>query len=251
MSTDRYQQSWQGKERAQQWESRADLVIPRRQEMFAILVELLAHANHAISPPPHTLQVIDLGAGTGSLAEKVLQHWPESRVVCIDNSTEMIEIGQEKLADYGDRVTWLKRDLADPAWPQGLDLPFDAVVSSLAIHLTPDEAKRRIYRWAYEATTPAGCFLSADRLKASAPAFDTLYHELWLKQIVRRTKEVLNKDVPLETVRERQRTMDAAAGLKCVTLEENLAWLREAGWPLVDCFWKDYQRAIFGAFKTP
>jgi hypothetical protein len=67
-----------------------------------------------------------------------------------------------------------------------------------------------------------------------------------MQHIVRRTKEVLGKDVALATVRERQRSMDQAAELKCATLEQNMDWLREAGFAAIECYWKNRQWAVFG-----
>lgn len=239
-----YQQSYQSRERAEHWERRADLVIPRRQEIFDVVLTVLPF------PVDAAIRIIDLGAGTGGLAEKILQRWPRASVVCVDNSAEMIEIGQAKLSDYGQKVSWLLADLEDPGWLAQVPSPLEAVVSTFAVHLTTDETKRRLYRWSYAVLAPGGCLINADRLRAASPALDTLYHELWMQFIVRNTKAVLGKDVPIETIRERQRNMDAAAGLKCATLEQNLAWLREAGFPVVECFWKDWQRAVFGGFKT-
>jgi len=244
MTTNIYEQSWQGRERAQQWERRADLVIPKRQEIFSVMVQVLPFCGEA------PLRMLDLGCGTGSLAEMALARYPNATVTCLDNSPEMLEIGQAKYADQAEHIHFLLRDLEQPDWNEDLGDRYDAILSCLAIHLISDDAKRRLYRQVFQMLTPAGCFVSADRLRAATPALDALYHELWLHYIVHRTKEVLDKDVPLETVRERQRTMDASAGLKCATLEENLAWLREAGFPVVECFWKDYQRAVFGGFKA-
>ncbi|MBI3360904.1 MAG: class I SAM-dependent methyltransferase [Chloroflexi bacterium] len=243
MMPDQYRQSYQGRDRAQHWERNADLVIPRRQETFEVILDALN------LPADSTPRLIDLGAGTGSLAEKAIRRWPGARIVCLDGSAEMIEIGREKMADFGDDVTWLKRDLADPAWATGIEGPFDGVASSFAIHMIPDEAKRRAYRWAFEALRPGARFVSADRLKAPTPVLDAEYHERWMAHIVRQTREILGKDVALDTVRERQRSMDDAANLKCITLEENLTLLREAGFSVVECFWKDWQRAVYGGLK--
>ncbi|OGO41139.1 MAG: hypothetical protein A2Z04_08925 [Chloroflexi bacterium RBG_16_57_9] len=239
-----YQQSYQGRERAEHWERRADLVIPRRQEVFEVILAVLPFPREA------AIRVIDLGSGTGSLAEKILQGWPRAAVMCVDSSPEMVEIGQARLTDFGERATWLLADLEDPGWLANVPTPLEAVVSTYAIHLTTDETKRRLYRWGYEVLAPGGCLINADRLQAVSPVLDALYHELWMQFIVRHTKAVLDKDVPIETVRERQRSMDESAGLKCITLEQNLAWLREAGFPVVECFWKDWQRAVFGGYKT-
>ena len=236
----RYTQSFEGRERAQHWDSRADLVIPRRHEFMEMMLSVMVAAANR-----DDLRVIDLGAGTGVLADKILQRWPRASVVCVDKSAEMIEIGAGKFGDDS-RVLWLERDLAAPGWSDGLATPFDAVVSSLTIHLIPDDAKRALYRWAFEHLVPGGVLVSADRLRAATPALDDLYHELWMQHIVQRTKEVLGKDVALETVRERQRGMDQAAELKCATLEQNMAWLHEAGFSAVECYWKNRQWAVFG-----
>ncbi len=236
----RYSQSYQSRERAQHWERNADLVIPRRQEFLDLVVSVVEASATRDDP-----RVIDLGAGTGSLAEKILRRWPRSTVVCVDKSAEMLEIGQAKL-DRDARARWLLRDLSAPDWAADLDAPFEAVVSSLAIHLIPDDAKRRVYRWAFEHLEPGGVLVSADRLRAVTPELDAFYHARWMQHIVRRTQEVLGKDVSVETVRERQRAMDEAASLQCATLEQNLDWLREAGFVAVECYWKNERWAMFG-----
>jgi tRNA (cmo5U34)-methyltransferase len=243
-SSTRYTQSYEGRERAQHWDDRADLVIPRRQELLEMILSVMA-----VAADRDDLRVVDLGAGTGVLADKILQRWPQASVVCVDKSAEMIEIGSAKFGDDS-RVLWLQRDLAAPDWPAGLATPFEVVVSSLTIHLIPDDAKRHLYRWAFEHLVPGGVLVNADRLRAATPALDDVYHELWMQHIVRRTKEVLGKDVALATVRERQRTMDQAAGLKCTTLEQNMDWLRGTGFAGVECYWKNGQWAVFGG-QTP
>jgi tRNA (cmo5U34)-methyltransferase len=243
MASSVYQQSYQGRERAEHWDRRADLVIPHRQEVFDVVVTVLPY------PPDAAIRVVDLGAGTGSLAERILDRWPGASVICVDNSAEMVDLGRARLAGYGERVTWLLADLGDPGWPASLPAAFHAVVSTYAVHLLADEAKRRLYRWGYEVLPPGGCLVNADRLQAASPELDALYHEQWMQFIVRNTQAVLGKDVPIEVVRERQRSMDESAGLRCVTLEQNLAWLRESGFPVVECFWKDRQRAVFGGYK--
>jgi len=53
----------------------------------------------------------------------------------------------------------------------------------------------------------------------------------------------------LETVTARQRSLDEAAGVKSATLEDILAWLKQAGFAQVECYWKYFQWAVFGASK--
>jgi hypothetical protein len=44
--------------------------------------------------------------------------------------------------------------------------------------------------------------------------------------------------------------LDEAAGVKSATLEDILAWLKQAGFAQVECYWKYFQWAIFGASKV-
>jgi tRNA (cmo5U34)-methyltransferase len=241
---DSYQQSWQGQERAQKYEQRADLVLPKRQEMLSLIVQLIPFGRD------EPLQVLDLGTGTGVPAQRVLQDFPKANIICVDKSSEMMEIGRAKLAEYGDRARFVQADLENPAWNDGLPDKFDAIVSALAFNLLTDGAKQRLFARCYEMLEPRGGLVFSDRLRAADETVDRFYLDQWMSFIVRQTKEVLDKEVTLETVTARQRSLDEAAGVKSATLEDILTWLRQAGFAQVECYWKYFQWAVFGALKV-
>jgi tRNA (cmo5U34)-methyltransferase len=240
---DSYQQSWEGRKRAQKYEQRADLVLPKRQEMLSLIVQLIPFERD------EPVQVLDLGTGTGVPAQRVLQDFPGANVICVDKSAEMMEIGCAKLAEYGDRVRFVQADLEDPAWNNGLPGKFDAIVSALAFNLLTDRDKQRLFVQCYEMLEPRGCLVFSDRLRAADEAVDCFYLDQWMDFIVRQTREVLGKEVALETVTARQRSLDEAAGVKPATLEDILAWLKQAGFAQVECYWRYFQWAVFGASK--
>jgi tRNA (cmo5U34)-methyltransferase len=241
---DSYQQSWQGRERAQKYEQRADLVLPKRQEMLSLIVQLIPFGQD------EPLRVLDLGTGTGVPAQRVLQDFPRATVVCVDKSAEMMEIGCAKLAEYGDRVRFVQADLEDPAWNNGLPDEFDAIVSALAFNLLTDGAKQRLFAQCHEMLAPCGCLVFSDRLRAAEEAVDRFYLDQWMDFIVRQTREVLGKEVTFETVAARQRSLDEAAGVKPATLGDILAWLKQAGFAQVECYWKYFQWTVFSASKV-
>jgi len=241
---DSYQQSWQGRERAQKYEQRADLVLPKRQEMLSLIVQLIPFERD------EPLRVLDLGTGTGVPAQRVLQDFPGANVICVDKSAEMMEIGCAKLAEHGDRVRFVQADLEDPAWNNGLPDKSDAIVSALAFNLLTDGAKQRLFAQCYEMLEAHGRLVFSDRLRAANEAVDRFYLDQWMDFIVRQTREVLGKEVTLETVTTRQRSLDEAAGVKSATLEDILAWLKQASFAQVECYWKYFQWAVFGASKV-
>jgi tRNA (cmo5U34)-methyltransferase len=243
VAKDSYQQSWQGRERAEKYEQRADLVLPKRQEMLSLIAQLIPFQRDK------PLRILDLGTGTGVPTQRVLQDFPKASVVCVDKSAEMLEIGCAKLAEYGDRVRFVQADLEDPTWNKGLPETFDAIVSALAFNLLTDGAKQRLFAQCYEMLEPRGCLVFSDRLRAADEAVDRFYLDQWMDFIVRQAREVLGKEVMLETVTARQRSLDEAAGIKSATLEDILAWLKQAGFAQVECYWKHFQWAVFGASK--
>lgn len=91
------------------------------------------HRSHAVVvdllPKTKAITVIDLGAGTGLLASRILDSIPSSSVTCLDFSSRMIRKARERLDRFGDRVHFVCADLA--AWPASQ--PYDAVVACNAL----------------------------------------------------------------------------------------------------------------------
>jgi len=51
-------------------------------------------------------RVMDLGCGPGTLAEKLLAAFPAMHVICSDGSDEMLKLARQRLAAYGERVSY-------------------------------------------------------------------------------------------------------------------------------------------------
>jgi trans-aconitate 2-methyltransferase len=76
--------------------------------------------------------IVDLGCGTGDLTAAIADHWPEARVIGVDNSDEMLKAAAEH-ADPG-RLDFVKDDLA--TWKPAQ--PVDLIVANAAFHWIPD-----------------------------------------------------------------------------------------------------------------
>lgn len=73
--------------------------------------------------------MLDLGAGTGQLADRILQAIPRSSVTCLDFTSKMIEQCRSRLAGYGDRVTLACDNIMTWVPP----VKYDAIVSCNAL----------------------------------------------------------------------------------------------------------------------
>jgi demethylmenaquinone methyltransferase / 2-methoxy-6-polyprenyl-1,4-benzoquinol methylase len=85
-------------------------------------------------------RVLDVATGTGDLAIQVARAAPDVRVVGIDPSAKMLEIGRRKLesAALGDRVELHAGDAQELPFP---DAEFDGVCIAFGIRNVPDRAR--------------------------------------------------------------------------------------------------------------
>lgn len=180
--------------------------------------------------PPAT--VLDLGAGTGLLARKVAEAHPGARLTLLDGSAPMLERARAAL---GDRATYVVGDLDAPL-PAG---PWSAVVSALAIHHLDHGAKRALFARVHGALVPGGMFVNAEQVEAPTPALQRVYVE-WHR--TRALAAGAGED-DWATAVERMRHD------RCATVEDQLAWLRDAGFPDVDCLFKDHRFAVLVAVR--
>ena len=111
---------------------------------------------------------MDIGAGYGALTSFLLGEFPNAKAVCHDGSAEMLALGRKRLAKLKGRVKFVQCDLSKPGWSKKIKGPFDAVVSSIAIHnVREHEIIRSIYAETFSLVKPGGCFLNLDRMTPS------------------------------------------------------------------------------------
>ncbi|HXY92935.1 MAG TPA: class I SAM-dependent methyltransferase [Acidimicrobiia bacterium] len=120
------------------------------------------------------VRILDIGGGYGMLTREVLEELPQSRVVLHDFSRPMIEQARARLGPLLDRVEFVQADLRDPAWVDAVGGPFDAVVSSIAIHNVRDpERIRAIFGEIQRLVSTGGCFADLDLVFPGTLELDT------------------------------------------------------------------------------
>lgn len=238
----------------------ADTIVPRRVEQIKLLTQLLPY------PPDAAISVLDLGAGFGAVTEQILEHFQRATVTCVDGSSAMVAHAAERLRKYGERVKILKADLAEPSWSgilkplirssagdgKGEGAVFDAAVSAIAIHHLTHQRKRELDREVFQLLAPGGIFLNND-VVVTPPALKARFEALNLAAIqeqeraqrgVARTSEQIQAEM-----REQLRLAGGQHQSHIASLSDQLAWLTEAGFKSVDCYWRYLDLAIFGGVK--
>src|SRR5688500_626350 len=90
-------------------------------------------------PPDRPVTVVDIGAGTGTLALAALERWPSVRVIAVDPARRMLDLAMEAARRAG-RQERLSVDVGDAASLPLPDVSLDGAMSSFVIQLTPNRA---------------------------------------------------------------------------------------------------------------
>jgi SAM-dependent methyltransferase len=250
---------WQSQQYVDDWLARDQGMEPERRPLLRRTAGLLPFAEDA------PIRVLDVGAGYGALSEEILRR-PHARVVCLDYSQPMLDHARSRLAWAGERVSYLTADLRSPDWAAGLPGPFDAVVSSIAIHNVGSADRiRAIYAEVFPLVKPGGCFYNLELLFPASDVLRHLYYEHGVLAAYQRSMAArAGRDVPLAEARAELQRMFAgrpghgddperqwAAHAEPADMTAHLAWLREAGFTSVDCLWKDLNQVLLAGFRPP
>lgn len=125
--------------------------------------------------------VIDLGTGTGALAERCLRARRRATLVGVDGDPEILAAAGRRLSRTGQPFELIPGDFERVELP-----PADAIVGSLSLHHVPTASrKRRLYRRAFGALRPGGLLVNADCCPAADARAAAGQHAAWRAHLLR------------------------------------------------------------------
>jgi SAM-dependent methyltransferase len=228
---------WQRESLAASFAECRRILIPLLDVQEDVLRRLLARHERPVA------RFLDVGCGAGAMSELVLGSQSGSEGVLVDFSAPMLERVAEQLAGYAGRWQAVSADLNDPGWRDALPAGrYDAIVSGLAIHHLPPERKRTLFAELLALLEPGGMFLNMDYVAIDGP-LRGLFDEELLAAAVRAERESggtrHEHELDLEDDDDRPDTV-----------EDQLRWLREAGFEQVEVHFKWAEAAVYGGSRA-
>jgi tRNA (cmo5U34)-methyltransferase len=185
--------------------------------------------------PADAQHILDLGAGSGLLTVLIHNRFPQARIHLIDFSAPMLDLAKRRLGN-APYATYEQADYVKAALPKNLD----AVVSALSIHHLDHADKRELFRKIYAALVPGGRFINAEQVAGPTPDLDERYTSLWLEQV--RHAGATQEQIQASLYRQRED--------RCASVEDQLQWLREAGFKDADCWYKENRMAVMAGTRS-
>lgn len=223
---------WNQPESAREWDAGGGAALPTRGEQQQILLALLGEARIGARA------VVDLGVGSGLVAEAVLEAFPNATVVGIDSSEPMLELARERLARFGPRVQLVRHDLAEIgelALPAGR---YAAVFSVQTLHHLEDARKATVIAWSAGLLDAGGSIVIVDRVAVPEPLFGD-WAAVW------RRVDAATPATYAEYVEELERGGDRPA-----RVADHFAWFRDSELDAM-CVHAYGDRVVLVAQKSP
>jgi tRNA (cmo5U34)-methyltransferase len=239
MSTESPGTHWQRAEATEWFLDQRQERLPLIEIQEDVVRRVFERHGHAVE------RFLDLGAGDGALSQLMLSLFPAAEAVLVDFSEPMLAGVDRRLAGRG-RWRIVRGDLSDPAWRDGLPPgPYGAAVSSLAIHHLPAARKRDLYGETFELLEGGAMFVNLDYVSVTGPL-----HGLWDEELVANALRLERERGGTRTAAELERDLcDDADEDRPDSVDDQLRWLREAGFEDVEVHFKWAEAAVFGGFR--
>lgn len=139
--------------------------------------EMLAQAADALTALDRPARVlVDLGTGSGALAERCLTRLPDARVVGIDGDVAMLDLAAARLGGALTPVVGNFETAPVPAC--------DVVTASFALHhIATPAGKARVFKRAFAALRPGGMLIDADCMLNADARLRARDHDLWRRHL--------------------------------------------------------------------
>ncbi len=206
------------------------------------------------------ITVIDLGAGSGILLEKILLLYPNSIGYWIDFSDAFLSVAEDRLRKFSDRITFILSPLEDD-WQIQLKHRPDLITSMSAIHHLECGEKIALYNKSYNLLNDNGWFVNIDEMKTlSQEAYKNSL--LYWAKFVDNAREGITDELMdyydgwknhFDNWRVRNIENFNTPKVKGDDLHEpfldQIKWLQEAGFKNVDVFVKYHLWCLIGGSK--
>ena len=194
--------------RLDEYDARIRTFIPAYEQMLDAAVGSLR------ALPAHAPTIVDLGTGTGALAERCLRAFPAAHVIGVDEDPAILAMARARLAGHGRAASFVQDSFLATAIPA-----CDAVVASLSLHHVHDAGRKAaLYRECRAAVGAGGWLVSADCFLSDPPAMHA-EREAW-RAHMRQTYA----DSEIDTYFEAWSRED-----RYFPLERELSWIHAAG----------------------
>lgn len=196
--------------------------------------------NFVKSLPSSPKTWLDTGCGTGSLVNKAIREFPDTKFLLLDPSEGMLSQARKKLSFWpADRLEFLEASPTQDFSKELKEQP-EVVTAIQCHHYLTREGRAKATSVCYSLLKEGGVYITFENLRPLTEEGITLGKRYWHDfQLAHGRTE--------EEIEEHLKRFDTE--YFPITVEEHLRLLRDTGFRTVELFWYSYMQAGFYCIK--
>jgi tRNA (cmo5U34)-methyltransferase len=215
-----------------------DVILVGRKYQIDLLLKLIEHYKKN-----ENCLFLDFGCGDGIISKIILSKFPNNHIDLLDGSAAMIE---KVKSTFPKGTNIIKMNFQE--WiEQNIEIKYDMIFSSMAIHHLDNFQKFKLYSKIFLALKYNGLFVNMDVVKPISKKIEEIHFKMWENSIL----DKLNNN--LEDFKKHQNITSVYKNKpenKPSTLISQLNMLENIGFEDVDCHHKDGIFAMFSGVKN-
>ena len=179
---------------------------------------------------------LDLGCGTGSLAEKVLEVFPESKFVLVDPAENMLDQARARFKEYDFGFA----DVGSQDFP-AMEECFDVISAVQCHHYLNKTERLHVTEKIYKSLRFGGYYFCFENIISEDPDITDFEMRRWAEYRIRHGYE--RSDMENFLARRGKNYFP-------ITVKEHIAVLKQAGFEKIHVFWRSYMQMGIYAVKN-
>jgi len=182
---------------------------------------------------------LDTGCGTGTLVEKAIKEFEDTKFVLADPSEGMLNQAQEKLAKYNSRIEFLEPQMSHELSPKILK-GLDIITAIQSHHYMAKEERFDATKTCYDLLKENGVYVVFENISPFTEKGIEIGKKYWKDFQISKGKDEEEVESHLKRFNEEYFP---------ITVEEHLSLFRKCGFEVVELFWYSYMQAGFYCIK--
>ncbi|MCR5494539.1 MAG: class I SAM-dependent methyltransferase [Treponema sp.] len=170
-------------------------------------------------------KIIDLGAGTGLLTSFYFKHFSESEYLLADIAEEMLKVAKKRIENL-QNVKYIVCDYSKD-FPLKDGERAELIISALSIHHLENEEKNSLFQKVFQHIEEGGVFVNYDQFCVKDKGVNAKIEKYWIDQI--QASGISDTEY--------QRWLERKKLDRECTVQDEIKWLKEAGFSAVECIY--------------
>ena len=214
-------------EAAEKYDKHRKQIIPCFDDFYGLPLQVM---NFKGADP----KILDLGAGTGLFSSFALKKYKNAKITLIDLSDKMLEVAGRRFKN-NKNIKIINADYTK----YGFKEKYDFIISALSIHHLTDAEKKKLFKTCFGLLKKGGVFINADQALSPYTEIEKMFSDLWKDSIIKNGM----------TKKELMQALGRTNFDKPSTAQDQLNWLKDAGFKTSDIIYKHCKFCVFYAKK--